>query len=57
MGNTFGRLFSHKESLTTSTFMNQRLNNQRVGTAANFSQTPKPNIMANSGLGRDNTAA
>jgi hypothetical protein len=57
MGNTFGRLFSHKESIATSPFMNQRLNNQRVGTAANFSQTPKPNTMGNNGLGRGNTAA
>jgi hypothetical protein len=56
MGNTFGRLFSHKESLATSPFMNQRLSKQRIGTA-NFSHTPKPNTTTNSGLGRGNTAA
>ena len=55
MGNTFGRLFSHKESLA-SPFMNQRLSNQRIGTA-NVSHTPKPNTTTNSGMGRGNTAA
>ena len=52
MGNTFGRLFSHKESLASSSpFMNQRLSKQRIGTA-NFSNTPKPNSV----IGRGNTA-
>jgi hypothetical protein len=56
MGNTFGRLFSHKESLATSPFMNSRLNNQRLGTAANFSNTPKPNTTTKTGMERGNTA-
>ncbi len=57
MNNTFGRLFSHKESLASSTpFMNQRITNQRISTA-NFAQTPNPNTTTNSGYARGYTAA